>query len=376
MKTAIVTSEYHLPMQTFINSHILHLFDGQVCVITRRFNGKNPYNQAVFVRTAPLCCSDSLIAPVALVANRIRFSTSRPPFGRRKAELRDWLLGHGVKIILAELATEVIALAPLAHEMGIPIFSYFRGSDITKHLRRPHVVNAFRKAIPMLTGVISESQFLLDILAQRGIQNSNAHVIHSGVDTSRFRPGKKKPKSCVAAGRMVEVKSPLTTIRAFAAVAKDHPEARLTMLGGGPLLENARALVAELRLQDCVNLTGEVDHETVRATLANGEIFLQHSVIASDGETEGLPVAIQEAMSSGCVVVSTRHAGIPEAVEEGVTGYLVDEHDSAGYAAALGAALSMKRPSKMGRMARDRAVAQFDNNRLLARLEDILRAGR
>lgn len=375
MKTAIVTGDYHLPIQTFINRHILHLFGGKVCIVTRRFNGENPYNQAVFERTAPRCISDTLIAPAALISNRIRFSTSRPPFGRRKAELRDWLLAHEVKMILAEFATEAIALAPLAHEMGIPIFSYFRGPDITKSLRKPHVVNAFRKAIPMLTGVISESQFLLDILARRGIRNPNAHVIHSGVDTSRFLPGKKRPKSCITAGRMVEMKAPLITIRSFAAVAKDHPKARLTMLGDGPLLENARALVAELGLQDRVDLVGAVDHEKVRTALANSEIFLQHSVVADDGATEGLPVAIQEAMASGCIVVSTRHAGIPEAVEEGVTGYLVDEHDSVGYTAALGVALSKNRPSKMARMARDRAVAQFDNNRLLARLEDVLRAG-
>lgn len=374
MKTAIAVSDYHVPHETMINRHFQLLFGGNVCILVGRYNGENPYNRPVFERRAPLCLADRLAAPAALIAHQLNYGTPRPPYGRRKAELRDWLRAQEVEMILAEFGTQAIAVAPLAHEMGIPIFSYFRGTDASKSLRRRNIINAYRKAVPKLTGVISVSQFLLDNLARHGIRNENAHVIPSGVNTSLFQPGDKRPKSCLAVGRMVEKKAPLTTIRAFAAAAKEHADARLTMLGGGPLLASARELVTRLGLTDRVALPGASDHETVRKALASHQIFLQHSVTAADGDAEGLPTAIQEAMASGCIVVSTRHAGIPEAVEDGITGYLVQEHDEASFAAALADVLAGNIIPNMAQAARDRATAHFDNNKLLAKLERTLRA--
>ena len=375
MKTAIVTSQYHVQKETMNNHHIRSLFGGNVCIVAGRYNGDNPYDRAVFERNAPLGFTDRLVAPGAIIFNRLKHGTSRLPFGRRKADLREWIRAQGVETILAEFGTDAIAISSLAHEMGIPIFSYFQGVDASKYLRRPHIVRAYRKAIPKLTGIISVSQFLLDNLAKHGIGNANAHVIPSGVDTSHFQPGDKQPKSCLSVGRMIGKKAPLTTIRSFAAAAKDHPEARLTMIGDGPLLKPAQDLVLELGLAGRVDLPGAADHGAVRDAFAGHEIFLQHSVTADDGNTEGLPISIQEAMASGCIVISTRHAGIPEAVEEGVTGYLLREHDKDGFTAALANVLAGNHPPDMARIARDRSVAYFDRNQLILKLEDILRAG-
>ncbi|MCB1371311.1 MAG: glycosyltransferase, partial [Rhodobacteraceae bacterium] len=116
------------------------------------------------------------------------------------------------------------------------------------------------------------------------------------------------------------------------------------------------------------------DHDFVRERLSRATIFLQHSITAEDGNTEGLPTAIQEAMASGCAVVSTRHAGIPEAVEEGRTGLLVDEFDGEGFAAALRRVLaSPEGAAEMGRAARETAVERFDFLKLHARLEATIR---
>jgi glycosyltransferase involved in cell wall biosynthesis len=93
-------------------------------------------------------------------------------------------------------------------------------------------------------------------------------------------------------------------------------------------------------------------------------------VIASDGNTEGLPCAIQEAMSAGMPVISTRHAGIPEAVKEGETGFLVDEGDKAGFADHMRRVLDMDDDlAAMGARAREVAVQRFDNRALLKKLE-------
>jgi Glycosyl transferases group 1 len=76
-----------------------------------------------------------------------------------------------------------------------------------------------------------------------------------------------------------------------------------------------------------VTFLGEQPHDVVAAELRGARAFVQHSITAVDGDSEGLPNSVLEASATGIPVVSTRHAGIPEIVVDGTTGYLVDEHD-------------------------------------------------
>lgn len=355
-----------------VNRHIEHLFGGDVCVVAGRFNGQNPYDKPVFERRRRFDLSDIARAPFALVSNRLTYGTLRLPFGRRKRELAAFLRAERVEAILAEFGTQAVPVAPLAHELGIPVFSYFRGTDASKSLRQPGLVAAYRKCIPYLDGIFAVSQFLIDNLARHGIVNANAHVVPSGVNVRLFRPADKAATSCIAVGRMVEKKAPLVTIRAFASAARDIPGARLTMIGDGPLLAPAQALVDSLGMRSRITLLGARPHAEVREHMAASEVFLQHSVTAGNGNAEGVPTAIQEAMACGCVVISTRHAGIPEIVSEGETGYLVDEHDEAGYTAHLASVLRGDRRGDMGRRARQVAKERLDNDMLLRRLEQYM----
>ncbi|MEO0830546.1 MAG: glycosyltransferase, partial [Pseudomonadota bacterium] len=114
-------------------------------------------------------------------------------------------------------------------------------------------------------------------------------------------------------------------------------------------------------------------HNVVQERLAASQFFLQHSVTAPDGNTEGLPTAIQEAMASGTVVLSTRHAGIPEAVKEGLTGLLVDEHDEAGFSEGIRTLLSGTLDVvAMAKQARADAEANLDNRMLVQKLEKVI----
>ena len=369
MRTAIATGDYPVTGETFVNRHIAHLFGGSTVVVAGRYRGTDPIGRPIFARRGGLSAVDLATAPLAMATNRLRYGTSRPPWGQRARALRAFLTEHRVEAVLAEFGTQALAVYPLASAMGLPVFSYFRGTDASKSLRTAHVVRAYARMMPHLAGVFAVSRFLLDNLAAHGVTHPEAHVIPSGVDTRRFRPGQKIPGTCLAVGRMVEKKAPLTTLRAFAAASRDRPDARLTLIGDGPLLEPARALARDLGLADRVSLPGAQPHEAVRAALETAEIFLQHSVTAADGNTEGLPTAIQEALACGCVTVATRHAGIPEAVEDGMTGYLVAERDEAAYARRLTQVLTEGRAPEMAARARATAEARFDNARLLAELE-------
>ena len=107
--------------------------------------------------------------------------------------------------------------------------------------------------------------------------------------------------------------------------------------------------------------------------MAQAVMFVQHSVISKQGDTEGLPVGILEAMASGLPIVSTRHAGIPEAVTDGETGLLVDEHDVDGMANAMDKLLSNPSLKKsMGMAGRKRVIEHFSAKQEIHRLRQVL----
>ena len=374
MRTAIVTGEYHIGGETFINRHIQHLFGGDTVVVCGRFHGSNPYDKAWFARREKPTTADLLTAPYWMMRNRILHNTSRLPFGRAKRDLTTFLRDQKVELILAEFGTQALAMAPLANELNLPIFTYFRGTDASKAIQTERMREAYRRMMPRLAGVFSVSQFLLDNLARHDIRHPNSVVIPSGVDVRRFVPGQKQPLSCLAVGRFVEKKAPLTTLRSFAEATRDLPHARLDFIGDGPLLAPAQALADELGAKERVIFHGSQPHDFVRGKLATAQFFLQHSITAANGNTEGLPTAIQEAMACGCITVSTRHAGIPEAIDEGKTGWLVEEHDADGFTTAIGRAMQATDPGDMASLARRVAEERFDNDVLLKKLETHIRA--
>ncbi|MGP6085991.1 glycosyltransferase [Antarctobacter jejuensis] len=372
MKTAIATSDYFVMGETFINRHIQHLFGGETCVICGRHNGQDPLGKPLFIRRAPLTPMDKLRAPFAAASGALLYGTSRLPFGDNRARLAGFLRDQGVKVILAEFGTQALVVAKLGNDLGIPVFTYWRGTDASAALSSNQRIRSYRLMMPRLAGMFSVSQFLLDNLAKHGISHPNAHVVPSGVDVRRFTPGKKRRGSFLAVGRMVEKKAPHITLRAFAKAAKGR-DAHLTFIGDGPLLDDCKAKARLLKIEDQVTFTGALPHDQVREHLLTTEVFLQHSVTAKNGNTEGLPTAIQEALACGCITLSTRHAGIPEAVEHGVNGLLVDEWDEEGFAAGITRLLDMPDRSALSDAARATAEAKFDNDIGLARVEQVIR---
>lgn len=378
MKACIVVGTYYSPGQTFVNRHIEHLFGGDTLVISDDINDLRPVDARFLnrsdVRRSPM---DKLAAPFQKAYCHITQGTKRVPYGPDRKRVIVFLKQHKPDVILSEFGPQGVSMAAIAQDMGIPMFCYFRGSDASSRVRHKHVQRAYRLMMPRLRGIFAVSQFLIDNMAAHGVVHPQSVVIPSGVDIRRFAPEAKRSNSCLAVGRFVEKKAPLLTIQAFAEALKTHPDATLTMIGDGDLLEPSRDLVAKLGIGDHVDLPGALPHNDVRAKLVQTEFFLQHSITANNGNTEGLPTAIQEAMAAGCITVTTRHAGIPEALDQGETGFMVEEHDAIAYNAAVLDAMSMTKADKntMAQKARQVAVDRFDNAQLLIKLEqEITRA--
>lgn len=373
-RLAIVTSVVGKSTEISQRRHINQLFGGETAIVCYSVQpGFETDKPMLHVTRRPPGIGPRAELELGKAWNTLRWRASGVPFGQVRQRVEDFLRANRCFAILAEFGHLGSSFAPIGAALGIPVFVYFRGFDASKRLSSPLRVLSYKAALPRLAGYFAVSQSLLDNLAAKGIRHPNSHVIPSGVDTGLFAPAEKDPGLLLAVGRMIPKKSPLTTIAAFASAA--GPGHRLEMIGDGPLLEPARTEAARLGVADRVHFLGLQPHGVVREKMARAAVFLQHSVTDAEGNEEGLPIAIQEAMASGAVVISTRHAGIPDAVESGADGLLVAEGDLAGYKAALAAVLGDDALRlRLAEAARRRAVEKFDTRVLHRKVEEVILA--
>lgn len=376
LRVAIATSRFPRKSETFVLRHVRLLGAGQsVVVCWRRNDSAEDADRQVFSRWHALCSSptDLLLTPFHLWRNWRRYCSPLVPFGRPRQQLLEFLREQSVDVILAEFGSQAVLLWPLARQLGVPLFSYFRGRDASKYLRSRWRLSGYRRMMPQLAGVFCVSAFLARNLAAAGLAHPNLHVIPSGVDTQQFRPGQKRPGMIVFAGRFVEKKSPPLVIESFLRLAAKHPHASLHMVGHGPLMRACRQQAARSIAGERIVFHGWKSHGELRELLAAADIFALHAVTGHDGETEGMPSVIQEAMACGAAIFSSRHAGIPDVVEHGRSGLLVEENDLAASVLAIDILLSDPvKTRQMGDHARRVAETELDFRELYLRLENIM----
>ncbi len=179
-------------------------------------------------------------------------------------------------------------------------------------------------------------------LLQLGAPAERTSVHHMGIDVQAFpyrerNASQEAPLRLITTARFMEKKGLEYAVEAVAEVAKQRPDLNFTyeLIGDGPLCDEIGDQVRALGMESRINLHGALAHDEVQGLLKEADIFLLPSVTASNGDQEGIPVALMEAMASGMPVLSTFHSGIPELVEDGVSGYLVPERDSHSLAAKL-----------------------------------------
>jgi colanic acid/amylovoran biosynthesis glycosyltransferase len=225
-------------------------------------------------------------------------------------------------------------------------------------------------------GIIAASEFMNQKICDLGCPRDNISVAHCGVDPQRFRPSTREPGLIAAVGRLVEVKAPHLTIRAFAKVRRKHPGARLEVVGDGDLRALCESTIKDCGLEDAVVMHGARPTAFCADLMSRASIFVQHSVTAENGDTEGLGVSLLEAMASAVPVVATRHNGFIETVVHGETGFLVEEHDIDGMAAAIDTLLdNPERARTMGEAGRRRVMANFTQKLTATRLRSIFGIG-
>jgi glycosyltransferase involved in cell wall biosynthesis len=237
-----------------------------------------------------------------------------------------FLRRHQVEVVMGEYLDFSMQSLDIARELGVPFFAHGHGQDVSGRLRD----SGWRQRYLQYDGpggVITMSRYSREALLRIGLPPSRVHVVPYGVDVPAQPPARSERNAvqCLAVGRMAAQKAPILLLDSFRRAADRLPHLRLDFIGDGPLLPAAQEFVRTFRLEDKVRLRGLQSNQVVLETMQQADIFLQHSITdPNTGDQEGLPVSILEAMAQGLPVVSTREAGIPEAVEDGSTGFLVE----------------------------------------------------
>lgn len=371
---AVVMHKVGAASERFIERHVRESFGGNTVVVARRSGARPAFEQPLLVADevrggpAPLLCA----WPQQLSAF-VRHRYWGVPAGHERKRILHFWQQHGVTAVLAEFGPLGCWIAPVAVAAGLPVFVYFRGYDASSRLRSAGSVQAYQRLMQQVDGVFAVSAFLVENLRRVGVVHPNTHVLPSGTNPELFRPGVKDAGLIVSVGRFIDKKRPQANVRAFAAAAHRWPQLRLQMVGDGPLLEPCRVLARELGVESRVDFLGVQGHAAIAELLSRARVFLQHSVTAPGGETEGLPSSIQEAMAAGSVVVSTRHAGIPEIVRDGENGWLVEEHEDQAYAQALMKVFEDPQlADAMALRARELALARLDTRVLQRAMEAVI----
>lgn len=205
-------------------------------------------------------------------------------------------------------------------------------------------------------------------------------VIHRmGIDPARFpfSSGRMKlgdPVSVLTIGRLIEKKGIEFGLRAVARLAARGIPLRYDIVGDGPLRSRLQSLVTALGIADRVRFHGPRTHDEVVQHMQRSDVLLAPSVTDEEGEQEGIPVTLMEAMATGIPVVSSFHSGIAELVEDGVSGLLLPERDVEGIASALARLLTTPEEGrKFALAARSKVMADYNIETLNRQLAERFR---
>lgn len=290
---------------------------------------------------------------------------------------------RGVKLIHAHFGVEGMYATDIAKRLDVPLVTTLHGFDVTLNksdllsskkiswvnyaLNRPRLARQGNLFV-CVSKFIYERTLALGFPEERMVQ----HYI--GVDTAKFGIRQEHPDQqyILHVARLVEKKGTRYLIEAFGRIAKRHPQAKLIIVGDGPLRGELQQLVETSGLSGAVEFLGMQPHGEVRRWMQQSSVFCLPSVTAASGDSEGLPIALLEAASSGLPAVVTRHAGIPEGVRDGETGYIVAERDVNGMSEAIDSLLAdADLRQRMGGAARRLAETEFDLRTQTAKLEKL-----
>jgi len=281
-------------------------------------------------------------------------------------------LGQGVYDIIHCQFGTFGPMALMLRQAGLlqgKLITTFRGSDISRYVQRCGETvydTLFREGDFFL----ANCEFFRRKAIQLGCPEDKIVVHGSGIDCSRFA---FKPRyfptdgwvRIATTGRLVEKKGIEYSLRAITQLAQSHPNIEYQIIGDGPLKADFQRLIQDLKIAHQVTLLGWKNQQEIIDILNTCQIFIAPSVTAKDGNQDAPVNTLKEAMAMGLPVISTRHGGIPELVEDGVSGFLTPERDAKAIAEKLGYLIDNPEIwPQMGQAGRARVEELYDIHKL------------
>jgi glycosyltransferase involved in cell wall biosynthesis len=311
-----------------------------------------------------------------------RSAVRRYALTAKNGDLVRLVAGFQPALIHAHFGVEGVYALHTAKALGIPLITTLHGFDVTmsrasliksRKVAWLNYVFRLRALVQHGAAFIAVSQHISQRAVEFGFPSSRIHVVPIGIDTDAIKPGLPSDRPTVLhIARLVEKKGTADLLHAFSRVLRGCPEAQLTIVGDGPLKSQLRRRADDLGIAGSVRFAGALPHDKTLEMLKEATLLCTPSRTSATGDQEGLPMVILEAAAAGKPVIATRHGGIPEAVVDGRTGFMVGEGDVTALAERLTEVLTDAALSaSMGREARSRVVKHFNLAAQTAKLENI-----
>jgi glycosyltransferase involved in cell wall biosynthesis len=279
---------------------------------------------------------------------------------------------HGIAHLHAHFIHSPAAVAYFAHLAGGPSFSVTaHAKDLYTTLPRNLRIRA-RAARFVVTCTRFNAEYLAGLLSP---VESSVHVIYHGTDLGRFRPERAavQPGRILSVGRLVEKKGFTDLVQSLGILHMKGHSFDAEVYGGGPLRDHLESLVRRLGLEGRAAFHGGRPYNEIAAAYRRAAVFVLAPVVMDNGDRDGIPNVLVEAMAAGLPVVSTRISGIPELITDGIDGLLVDQRDPAALAVAIERVLTdPDLAARLGLAARRRVERDFDLRANTGRLQSLL----
>ncbi len=256
------------------------------------------------------------------------------------AYFKKWVKKENADLLHAHFGSFGAKLVDLKKDLGLPMVVGFYGDDASSYPARPEWGDLYQQMFKEVEAFIAICEDMKKKLVSFGCPAEKIHIAHVATDLEKYSYKKREienkgtennPVEYLMVATFTEKKGHRILIPAFANLLEQRKHANLTIIGFGTLKEQIEQLVAENNLQNKVEIIDTANHPNFFSlfvkNLHEKDIFVHPSLTTADGDAEGTPTVIMAASASGMPVISTWHAGIPEVVEDKVTGYLVAEKD-------------------------------------------------